>query len=138
MKAHSENESTFRKWKHFPKKLFETVQTVPNQFCFTKRARWRTLSNILCPYYYYIHWLLWMAATAAAAVALLVLLLKSVNLQYITLGCLDDGTNELSTKSLMSQVLFCFILFLDLGNSKLFIFTGIPRLVRFQLVRFSI
>ena len=31
---------------------------------------------------------------------------KSVNLQYITLGCLDDGTNELSTKSLMFQVLF--------------------------------
>ena len=32
---------------------------------------------------------------------------KSVNLQYITLGCLDDGTNESSTKSLMFQVLFC-------------------------------
>ena len=31
---------------------------------------------------------------------------KSVNLQYITLGCLDDGTNESSTKSLMFQVLF--------------------------------
>ena len=26
---------------------------------------------------------------------------KSVNLQYITLGCLDDGTNESSTKSLI-------------------------------------
>ena len=37
--------------------------------------------------------------------------LKSVNLQYITLGCLDDGTNELSTKSLMFQVLF-FLYFL--------------------------
>ena len=35
-----------------------------------------------------------------------VLGLKSVNLQYITLGCLDDGTNELLTKSLMFQVLF--------------------------------
>ena len=32
--------------------------------------------------------------------------LKSVNLQYIKLGCLDDGTNESSTKSLMFQVLF--------------------------------
>ena len=31
---------------------------------------------------------------------------KSVNLQYITLGCLDNGTKELSTKSLMFQVLF--------------------------------
>ena len=29
---------------------------------------------------------------------------KSVNLQYITLGCLDDGTNESWTKSLMFQV----------------------------------
>ena len=29
--------------------------------------------------------------------------LKSVNLQYNTLGCLDDGTNESSTKSLMFQ-----------------------------------
>ena len=46
---------------------------------------------------------------------------KSVNLQYITLGCLDDGTNELSTKSLMFQVLFFFILFIDLGHSKFFI-----------------
>ena len=33
-------------------------------------------------------------------------ILKSVNLQYIMLGCLDDGTNKSSTKSLMFQVLF--------------------------------
>ena len=46
---------------------------------------------------------------------------KSVNLQYITLGCLDDGTNKSSTKSLMSQVLFFLILFIDLGHLKLFI-----------------
>ena len=45
-------------------------------------------------------------------------ILKSVNLQYITLGCLDDGTNESSTKSLMFQVLF----FIELGHSKLFNF----------------
>ena len=32
--------------------------------------------------------------------------LKSVNLQYITLGCLDNGTNESSTKSLKFQVFF--------------------------------
>ena len=36
---------------------------------------------------------------------------KSVNLQYITLGCLDDGTNKSSTKSLMFQVL-SFLYFL--------------------------
>ena len=48
--------------------------------------------------------------------------MKSVNLQYITLGCLDYGTNESSTKSLIFQVLFFFILLLDLGHSKLFIF----------------
>ena len=35
---------------------------------------------------------------------------KSVNLQYITLGCLDDGTNESATKRLMIQVLFFFML----------------------------
>ena len=35
-------------------------------------------------------------------------LLKSVNLQYNTLGHLDDGTNEESTKRLMFQVLFIF------------------------------
>ena len=33
-------------------------------------------------------------------------ILKSVNLQYNTLCCLDDGTNESSTKRLMFQVLF--------------------------------
>ena len=33
-------------------------------------------------------------------------LLLSVNLQYNMLGHLDDGTNELSTKRLMFQVLF--------------------------------
>ena len=29
---------------------------------------------------------------------------KSINLQYIMLGCLDDGTNKSSAKSLMLQV----------------------------------
>ena len=43
------------------------------------------------------------------------LYLKSVNLQYITLGCLDNETNESSTKGLMFQVLFSFILFIGLG-----------------------
>ena len=33
---------------------------------------------------------------------------KSVNLQYITLGCLDDGTNESSTKNLMFQEFFLY------------------------------
>ena len=38
-------------------------------------------------------------------------ILGTVNLQYITLGCLDDGTNKSSTKSLMFHVLF-FLYFL--------------------------
>ena len=38
-----------------------------------------------------------------------VAVLKSVNLQYNTPVCLDDGTNESSTKRLMFQVLFFFI-----------------------------
>ena len=36
--------------------------------------------------------------------------MKSVNLQYITLGCLDDGTNKSLTKCLMFQVLFFFMI----------------------------
>ena len=49
--------------------------------------------------------------------------LKSINLQYITLGCLADGTNDSSTKSLMFQVIFFYtMLFIDLEHSKLFIF----------------
>ena len=38
-------------------------------------------------------------------------ILKSINLQYITLGCLDNGTNKLSTKSLMFQVFFLYTFF---------------------------
>ena len=34
----------------------------------------------------------------------------------------DGGTNESLTKRLMFQVLLFFILFIDLGHSKLFIF----------------
>ena len=48
--------------------------------------------------------------------------LKSVNLQNIMLGCMDNGTNELVLKCLMFQVLFYFIFFIDLGHSKLFLF----------------
>ena len=38
--------------------------------------------------------------------------LKSVNLQYITLGCWADGTNESSTKRLIFQVWLFFSPFL--------------------------
>ena len=41
---------------------------------------------------------------------------------YYTIYILDDGTNELSIKSLMFQLLLFFILFTDLEHSKLFIF----------------
>ena len=47
---------------------------------------------------------------------------KSVNLQYNTLGCLDDGTNESPTKPLMFQVLFFFHNFLQNSLQKLFQF----------------
>ena len=49
---------------------------------------------------------------------------KSVNLQYNTLGCLDDGTNESSAKRLMFQVLYLFHDFLQnyLQKSFQFIF----------------
>ena len=36
--------------------------------------------------------------------------LKFVNLQYNMLGCLNDGTNESSTKRLMFQALFFFMI----------------------------
>ena len=48
--------------------------------------------------------------------------MKSVNLQYNTLGCLDDGTNESSTKRLMFQVLFFFHDFLQNSLQKSFQF----------------
>ena len=48
--------------------------------------------------------------------------LKSVNLQYITLDCLDDGTNESSTKSLMFQVLFFLHLQAQGNQNSLFLF----------------
>ena len=43
--------------------------------------------------------------------------MKSVNLQYNKLGCLDDGTNESSTKSLMF-FWYLFILFYRLSALK--------------------
>jgi hypothetical protein len=43
---------------------------------------------------------------------------KSVNLQYNMLGCLDDGTNESSTKRLMFQVSFFFHDFLQNSLQK--------------------
>merc|ERR1712016_26656 len=45
---------------------------------------------------------------------------KSVNLQYNTLGRLDDGTNESSTKRLMFQLLFFFHDFLQNSLQKYF------------------
>ena len=44
-------------------------------------------------------------------------ILGTVNLRYITLGCLDDGTNKSSTKSLMLQALF-FLYFYGLWALK--------------------
>ena len=38
---------------------------------------------------------------------------KSVNLQYITLSCLDAGTNKSSTKSLMFQVFVTLMILLE-------------------------
>ena len=49
--------------------------------------------------------------------------LKSVNLQYIKLVCLDDGPNESSTNRLMFQVLFFFIISWTWGTqNSLFLF----------------
>ena len=45
-----------------------------------------------------------------------------VNLQYNTLGCLDDGTNESPTKGLMFLVLFFFHDFLQNSLQKSFQF----------------
>ena len=52
----------------------------------------------------------------------ILLVYKSVNLQYNTLGCLDDGTKESLTKRLMFQVLFFFHDFLQNSLSFQFIF----------------
>ena len=44
---------------------------------------------------------------------------KSVNLQYITLGCLDDGTNESLTKSLMDSTIDAHMVFVYKLNENL-------------------
>ena len=58
---------------------------------------------------------------------------KSVNLQYNTLGRLDDGTNKSSTKRLMFQVLFfsmisCKILCKNPFNSFSYLFHKITKI----------
>ena len=68
MKVHSENESSFQKWKLIPKMKtrFEEESTSLKMKAHFETVQ-RTLLDRFCPYYYYIHCLLWMAATAAAA-----------------------------------------------------------------------
>ena len=61
----------------------------------------------------------WFEGTEAKKICMCVveqLVLKSVNLQYNMLCRLDDGTNKSSTKRLMFQVLFFFMI-----SSKLYI-----------------
>ena len=50
---------------------------------------------------------------------------KSINLQYNTLGRLDDGTNESSTKRLMFQALFFFMILLQNSLQKSFQFISL-------------
>ena len=57
---------------------------------------------------------------------------KSVNLQYNTLGCLDDGTNESSNKLLMFQVLFFFHDFLQNSLQKFFQFIFLFFFIKLQ------
>ena len=54
--------------------------------------------------------------------------MKSVNLQYITLGCLDDGTNESSTKSLMFQLLFFYTFYRLRAPKTLYFYNFIKKL----------
>ena len=60
---------------------------------------------------------------------------KSVNLQYNTLGCLDERTNESSTKRLMFKVLFFFHDFLQnsLQKSFQFIFLFFYKITKIQI-----
>ena len=60
---------------------------------------------------------------------------KSVNLQYITLGCLDDGTIESATKRLMIQVLFFFIKSCKIILQKPFQFIFLFFLYKFKRIR---
>ena len=66
-------------------------------------------------------------------------LLKSVNLQYNTLGRLDVGTNEASTKRLMFQELFFFHDFLQifLQNSFQFIFLFFHKITKMKIKSFE-
>ena len=55
----------------------------------------------------------------ASLLKVIVRYLKSINLQLNTLGCLDDGANESSTKRLMFQVLYFFHDFLQNAMQKI-------------------
>ena len=65
--------------------------------------------------------------------------MKSVNLQYNTLGCLDNGTNKSSTKRLMFQVLFFFHDFLQnsLQKSFQFIFLFFYEITKMKIKSFE-
>ena len=64
---------------------------------------------------------------------------KSVNLQINTLGRLDDGTEESSTKRLMFQVLFLFYDFLQdsLQKSFQFIFLIFYKITKIKIKCFE-
>ena len=57
-------------------------------------------------------------------------LLKSVNLQYITLGCLDNGTNELLTKSLIVQVSFFYTFYRLRAPKTLYFYNFIKNMAQ--------
>jgi hypothetical protein len=68
----------------------------------------------------------------------IILNIKSVNLQYNTLGRLDDGTNESSTKRMMFQVFF-FHDFLQnsLQKSFQFIFLFFYKITKIKVKNFE-
>ena len=61
---------------------------------------------------------------------------KSLNLQYDTLGCLEDGANKLSTKSPMFHVLF-FLTFYKLRALKTLYFCNFINKMRKKIEMIS-
>ena len=83
---------------------------------------WHIVSHLTNEWHDYNHQKWWWSWNDPVSI------LKSVNLQYITLGCLDDGTNKSSTKSLMFQLLFFYTFYRLRAPKTLYFYNFIKKL----------
>ena len=95
-------------------RALKTLYFFCNFFLKNKKINWKDFCKEFCKKswkkWYLEHQTLGRQFVCPIVQTTLRIILKSVNLQYNTLGRLDDGTNESSTKRLMFQVLFFFMI----------------------------